>query len=72
LEVVVEGEISLTKKVEEEGVKIYGYSVKDGTGQVMMTSTDEIKEKKAKLKCMVNETGDGKVYLRYVETVQTP
>ncbi len=68
MEVVVECELSLTKTAEEEGKKLYGYSLRDGTGEVMMTSTEEIKDKTAKLRCQVKESGDGKVYLRYVRT----
>ncbi|UCD02666.1 MAG: hypothetical protein JSV63_02655 [Candidatus Aenigmatarchaeota archaeon] len=67
-EVVIDCEVKLTKTVEEEETKLYGYSLKDDTGEIMMTSMKEIKEPRARLRCKVNETPDGKVYLRFVKT----
>ncbi len=66
-EVLVEGQPSLTKVVEEGDSKMYGYSIKDDSGEIMMTSTSELSNEKMKLRCMVNETGGGKFYLRFIE-----
>ncbi|MBN1896596.1 MAG: hypothetical protein JW789_02605 [Candidatus Aenigmarchaeota archaeon] len=66
-EVIVEGQPSLTKVVEEGESKMYGYSIKDDSGEIMMTSTSELSNEKMKLRCMVNETGGGKLYLRFIE-----
>jgi DNA repair exonuclease SbcCD ATPase subunit len=65
-EVFVACEIELTKTVEEDDAKIYGYTLRDETGEIMMTGAEEIADQKAKIRCMVNETDDGKVYLRLV------
>ncbi len=66
-EVVLEVEPELIKSVEEGGTRMYGYNLKDESGEVMLTSTEEIKEPKARLKCMVNETAKGRIYLKLIE-----
>jgi hypothetical protein len=65
-EVILDVELELTKAVEEDGMNMYGYTLKDKTGEIMLTSTREIKDKKARVKCAVNETLQGRLYLRFL------
>lgn len=66
-EILLEGELKHTKTVEDGDEKMYGYMLKDDSGEVMMTSSQELKEEKMKVKALVNETGSKRFYVRFIE-----
>jgi hypothetical protein len=64
-DVTIECSLSLLKSVKEKGMPINWYRMKDGTGESVLTSPKEIKEKKARLKGNVKKTKTGSVYVLF-------
>jgi hypothetical protein len=61
--VTVEGDVRLLKSVEEKGMKLYWYKVKDRTGEAIMVVHEKIDGSKAKVRGTVRETKSGSLYI---------
>lgn len=62
-DVTIECSLSLLKGVTQSGMRMYWYRIEDGTGESILISSSELKEKHAVLKGHVKKTKTGSVYL---------
>ncbi len=68
-DVIIECDVSLMKRIDEDGMKIYWHNIRDKTGDSILTSYEKLPKKKVKIRGKVKKTNTGSVYVLFKKII---